>query len=492
MTDISKFTRDQLIAEAWHRGNLSYKMHSAQKKLDEIFKTSPGQLFVGNCSRQLGKTYWAAVKAVSQALKKPKSQIRYGSPFHTDLIEFIIPTFEKVMEDCPDNLKGKYRSSGTKFIFPNGSSIKLVGLDKNPNGLRGNALDLVVLDECGFCSNLDYIYKSILIPATTHRPNCKIIMISTPPSTPAHDFVDYCQKAEQEGAYCKFTIYDNPMINEETIQRLARESGGMHTTTWRREYLCEFVTDSDLAIIGEWDDKFVQEIERDDYYQYYHKYVCMDMGRKDHTTLGFGYYDFKKASLILEDEITMHGTTWTTETLKADLLAKEKDLWGGTKEDPFKPYRRIADNNNPHLILDLTSLHNVYFIETTKESLEAMVNEVRMFVGSGRLIIHPRCKQLIGCLKYGVWDKKRKEFARSKVYGHFDHLAGLIYLIRNLDQHTNPVPLMHGHVPHRTFTKGMETKLTNTEQNLKNIFTRGANGKGSNILGVRAGNRNRR
>jgi hypothetical protein len=87
---------------------------------------------------------------------------------------------------------------GHYYIFPNGSRIKLVGLDKNPNGLRGNTLDLIVIDECGFVTNLDYIYKSVIIPATLHRPNCKIIMISTPPSTPAHPLLITAKKQKQK------------------------------------------------------------------------------------------------------------------------------------------------------------------------------------------------------------------------------------------------------------------------------------------------------
>ena len=98
-------------------------------------------------------------------------------------------------------------------MFPNDSIIKLVGLDKNPNGLRGNTLDLIIIDECGFVGNLDYVYKSVIIPATTHRPEAKIILISTPPSTPAHSFLDYAQKAEQEEAYRMFTIFENPMLD---------------------------------------------------------------------------------------------------------------------------------------------------------------------------------------------------------------------------------------------------------------------------------------
>ncbi len=111
----------------------------------------------------------------------------------------------------------------------------------------------------------------------------------------------------------------------------------------------------------------------------------------------------------------------------------------------------MADNNNPHLITDLASIYNLHFMETNKESLDAMVTEVRTMVKDGRVIVDPKCKMLIGCLKYGIWDKHRREFARDKVYGHFDHFAALVYLIRNLAKHSNPIPASHGFVNHKSW-----------------------------------------
>lgn len=448
--------------EAWHRGNLNWKLHKAQKVIDKTFKETVNQLFVGNCSRQFGKSFWAVCKAVEQALKKPKSQIRYGAAFQSDLVDFIIPAFDKVMEDCPNSIKGKYKSQGSCFVFPNGSKIKLVGLDKNPNGLRGNTLDLIILDECGFVSNLDYIYKSVIIPATTHRPNAKIVLISTPPSTPAHAFLDYVQKAEIEGGYAMFTIYSNPMVDESTIQRLMKESGGENSTTWKREYLCQFVTDTDSAIIPEWDDKFVQEVNKTEFYPYYHKYVGMDLGVKDFTAVIFGYYDFKKATLFIEEELVLNGPTLTTNKLKDAIKETEKSIWADQK-----PYRRISDNNNLMLIQDLSTLHDLSFAPTNKDTLEAMINEVRLMVQSGRIIINSKCRLTAGSLKYGVWDTKRTGFARSTTYGHFDCLAALIYLVRNLDTNSNPIPSTYNT---NVFTHYTPPSEDTNQEKFKKIF----------------------
>ena len=53
--------------------------------------------------------------------------------------------------------------------------------------------------------------------------------------------------------------------------------------------------------------------------------------------------------------------------------------------------------------------------------------------------------ELIQCLEFGVYaDEKRKEFGRSKELGHYDALAALIYLVRNIDQSSNPIPKHFG------------------------------------------------
>lgn len=465
-------TKAQIEKSFWLRGDLSFKLHNGQLRIDEALDKLIGQLIVINCSRQFGKTYWGVSKAIGLAIKKPKARIKIGTAFLTDLHEIIIPKFDEVLEGCPESVRPKYKVQGSKYVFPNGSEIKLVGLDKSPNGLRGQVPDLIILEEAGFISNLDYLYTSVIVPATTHRPDCKIIMISTPPSTPAHPFADtYVPRAELEGSYACFTIYDNPMVDQATIDRLAKESGGYDSTTFKREYLCQFLLDDDLALVKEWNehnDLYIQDLKRDEYYVYYHKLVGMDMGRKDHTALIFGYYDFKKAALVVEDELTMYGPGWTTITLKDAIKAKELELW----TEDMKAFRRVADTNNPGLLTDLSSLHNLFFMPVKKEaSLEQMVNRVREWVKQGRIIINPRCKMLIGCLKYGIWDKNRKEFARSKVYGHFDHFAALQYLLIHTPHTSNPIPATHGHLPHKSWLGNLDkNQSSKNAQTLNRLF----------------------
>lgn len=158
----------------------------------------------------------------------------------------------------------------------------------------------------------------------------------------------------------------------------------------------------------------------------------------DKTACLFARYLFKEAKAYVQRELILEKPNFTTEKLANSIKSICKEL--GYQ----KIYRAAADNNNPILIADLNSLHNLNFFPTTKDDLEAQVNDVRLWVGSGRLIVDPGCKELIGCLKYGVWNDKRTAFEHSKNFGHFDALAALMYLVRNIDRTYNPIPATYG------------------------------------------------
>lgn len=456
-------SRNDARTALWRLGDLSFKYHSGQDVIEAAYQRVVKKLFVCKVSRRFGKTYWAICKALECAIKTKKGRIKIATAYKTDLEEFIIPLFDEILSDCPDDLFPQWLGSKTKYVFKNGAEILLVGLDKRPNGGRGGYCDLYIFEEAAFINKLDYLYSSVVMPMTMNRANARVIMISTPPVTPAHPFEQFCAKASLESAFIKLTIFDNPRATPELIAEYKAEC--LSETDWQREYLCMDVVDQRRQIIPEWKEEYVSSPTRPEYFSFLHKYTAMDLGTKDFTAILYGYYDFKKAKLVIEAESTLNGPTLTTLVIKDDVCNTEMNLWGMEN-----PYKRISDNNNPQLIQDLSILHKVHFTPTSKESLEAMVNEVRLFVGAGRLEVSPECRQLIGCLQYGVWTEKRDKFDRSREYGHFDHLASLVYLIRNLNQTTNPIPHNFGRDPTKTYRDRNGRTLTESSQALKNAF----------------------
>jgi hypothetical protein len=165
-------------------------------------------------------------------------------------------------------------------------------------------------------------------------------------------------------------------------------------------------------------------------------YVSMDIGFVDFTAILIGYWDFANAKLIIEDEIMIKGTKVTTRLISEAIKEREKAIMGWQK-----PYLRVADNNNLILLNELAQApYNLTFMATAKDQKEAAINKVRLMVHSEQIIINPRCKNLLNQLRYATWNKHRSDFDRDPSNGHYDLLASLIYLVRNVHQTKNPYP----------------------------------------------------
>ena len=431
----------------WLRNNLSWKLHAGQHVIDAAYKTVKAKLFVAICARRFGKTYWVAVVCVLVARSTPRGRIKVASAFLKDVEEFIVPAFDLVMEDMPEELRPKWNESKKKYRFSNGAEIQIVGLDRNPNAGRGNYCDLYVFEEAGFIKNLKYLYSSVVVPMTMYRPNARVLMITTPPQSPDHDIVDFCLKAKREDAYVELDIYKNPMVTPDMIEEYKKEC--LTDTDWLREYLCKFVTDRTKAIVPE---MLGADLSRkpinQEHYRFYHKYVGMDLGVRDLNVTLFGFYDFDRAKLVVEAEHKISGPEMTTPVLHEAIEKQEIELWGVEQPDGkrvgVEPYKRVADNNNPLLLLDLGSVHNMFFHATSKDELHAMVNKLRTWIKQGRIEIDEKCKTLLDSLNFGLWNEQRTEFARSATLGHYDALAALMYMVRNIDEATNPIPAKLG------------------------------------------------
>lgn len=465
-------TREELIHEAWVRGELEYKLHPTQRKIYRSIKENKRQKFCLNCSRRLGKTYVLSTISVETCLKKPGAMVRFANPTGKSLRKILLPIFNSILSDCPAELRPVFLTQESVFRFNNGAEIHLAGTDAgNAESLRGQAADLCVIDEAGSMTELEYLMNDILFPQLIGSKG-KMLIASTPPKSIDHPFKSICDKAILDNHYAHFTIYDSH-YDPKTIEEFKVEAGGEHSTTWRREYLAEFVTDSDSAIVPEFNDRFVTDISRDNYFQFYHKYLSLDLGVKRDLTAGlFAHYDFRRAKLVVEDEFHVNGPEMTTEILATIIKAREIELKYG------KMYRRIADNNNPLLLNDLAIVHGISIIQVEKTDLHGMVNRLRLMFNEGRIEIDRKCRYLIQSLKSAIWDNHRREFARSYALGHFDHVAALIYLVMMLDIQTNPIPAMYGVDPltHQLTKATADDKQRNQNfKTLEKLFpTRGA------------------
>lgn len=466
-----------LIRKAWHAGDLRYKLKACQADMLQRITLSDRFKYFIKCSRRLGKSYLLVSLGAMACRRKDHALVRYAAPTKVALRKIIRPLIRTVTADCPPDIAPVWKQTDSMYLFPETKAeFHIAGVNNgHADDLRGTACDLFLVDEAGYVDDLHYLIHDVAMPQLLD-PNGlvvagrRLIVAGSPARTPSHMFKEMCDEAERDGYYSHFNIFagEYPI---EVIRKFLKEDGAsdsdidallkgdykaIKSTTILREYLALDVVDSDYALIPEWNDSFCQEFETDEFFPYYHKYDSLDIGVRDLSVALFAHYDFQRAKLFVHDEVTMNGPQMTTEKLAEAIREKEEDLWGvkwetfhhegktryRAKNPPYFRIRRVSDKDLL-LIQDISQIHGLYFEPTDKGYLEEMVNEVRIWVNQGRIVVHPRCKQLLGCLRYGVWNEQRRDFDRSLAYGHFDAMASLMYLIRNVDTRTNPIPVDH-------------------------------------------------
>jgi hypothetical protein len=441
-----KINKGAAIAELWNRGELSWKCHAVQKDMRKIFNDADDNAtLVWLLARQSGKSVALALIALEQCLRKSNSIVKLLTDTKLHAQNIFDPIFKMLLEDCPDHLKPTYIESKFTYHFSNGSSIQLAGSDnKHYERLRGQKSDLVLVDEAGFCDNLKHIVKSILLPTLMHTGG-KIILASTPPTDPDHDFYEFIEQAELNNTLTKKTIFDNPMLAQEQIDRAIKEMGGENSPQFRREYLCEVIREEENVLFPEFTVELEKEIVKEwPKPPFYDTYVAMDLGYKDLTAVLFAYYDFRADKIIFEDEIILSGKELQLPDLTDRILKKETELWTNPLSNEVKiPNIRVSDIN--YIVtqeIARISNNKITFLPAKKDDNESALNNLRVMLANKKIIINPKCKTLIRHLRNCKWKnvETKTTFARSPDNGHYDAVDAAKYLIRSITYTKNPYP----------------------------------------------------
>lgn len=441
--------QEKLIREArhklWRKGNITYLLDANQKGIYDSLIDNPNRTLVLNCSRRLGKTYLMCVIAVETCLKSPNTIVKFVAPTQKMIKTILRPVMREIIKDAPTELRPQYKTNDQMYKFGhNNSEIQIAGTDSGHiDSLRGGTSHLCLIDEAGGCTDLKYAVKSVLLPTMTTTKG-KIIIASTPPPTPDHDFIEYVRNAEYRKTLIHRTIYDNPRLTQEQLESIIKEyemDGGIDSIEFRREYLAEIIVNTEMAVIPEFtkevEDETIREWPRPPYYDIY---TAMDIGFKDLTFVLFAYYDFVNKKIVVEDELLLNGPKLTTKILAESIKQKEETLWiDPINEKPITPFLRVCDNNLI-VINDLQRLHSLTFIPTEKKDADGALNQLRIMIGNQSVIINPKCVNLIRHVKNGIWNKKKTSFIRSPDNGHYDGIDALKYLVRNILLSKNPYP----------------------------------------------------
>lgn len=494
-------SRDEAIYSAWYNGNLSWILRHDQHQLVDGYRryrawaedppTIEGanydDVYVVDWGRRTGKTTWRLVVRFEDAIRLARelrrpAVLRYASAFQKNVQEIVDDVAGFVLETCPKDLRPEYKTAnkahGAGFYFPEaagGSYIRLVGLDKDPHGLRGRASDGDDLSEAAFIRHLTHAVKSVLLPQYQGRPWARLCLESTAPEEVDTDYDRvFVEDAKLRGAYTFATIDDNPRLTDAEKAKFIREAGGRGDPVCEREYFGVRGRPSEVTILPAFSrEQHVVEFEPPEYALCY---TVADAGYwPDYFALLFCWVDYERAKLCVRGDWIAHnaGTHEVARAIRdgerkwfkgvrrwsspVSLLISQDDpperpdgLEGffeardALKEDRarrdllHRPYARIMDAE-PRLRGDLSKNDGLHFGPADNRDPDAQMHVLNRLCADLKVEIHPDAKATAAHCEAAYRDKSGK-LARSEVHGHFDAMRVLAYLGVMADWHLDPCP----------------------------------------------------
>ena len=423
--------------------------------------------FVFNFHRRLGKSFLSLLLLIEKCLQRPRTFAKFAAPSLVQAQDILQEHWGLIFEDCPEELYPKpYKYE--KFTFRNPrwgsnphafSQLKLFGVNNDRgNKMRGGSTDAAALDECREMNDLEYLWGSVLLPTFKGRHEPFALMISTPPDSMDHPWTSkYIPEAMEKGRYWAVSGPDDPFWSDEEDELFAREMGGRDHPAYRREILCELVSDDSKLIIPEYcrgdvlDDQgkirgnqYLGSRERP---EAYYAFTVADMGgagatkkSKDRCGVLFAYVDFHEQVLVIEDELFMRDLD--TQSIAETWKNKAEELYDkDTEKDEGRHVARIdwwADAA-PQQLVDFSSLYDLSPSAAPNTDRDAARRLLRTAFNLGRIRIHPRCENLVYQLRNGT-RKPNGDWARSDKLGHCDLVSALIYMYKVADFESNPTP----------------------------------------------------
>ncbi len=214
-------------------------LHKAQKQVAD----SEARWKILCAGRRFGKTRLGVQLCIQTALAGGRAW-------------WVAPTFSiarvgwRALENAalsfPKEIEPKISIANMEVIFPNGGFIACKSAD-NPQRLRGEGLDFIVIDEAAFVK--PEVWQEVLRPTLTERKG-GALFISTPLGI-GNWFYDLWETAGEQKNWdrFRFTTLDNPAIDPDEIESAKTEVGSI---VFAQEYMAEFVEAGQGLFKPEW------------------------------------------------------------------------------------------------------------------------------------------------------------------------------------------------------------------------------------------------
>jgi len=201
-------------------------------KNQQVVRDSPARFKTLCCGRRWGKSRLASALATAEALQG--GRVWWLAPIYS-----VGGVGFRDLSGLAAQLQGTSINRSERLISYSGNGSAQVKTADDPAMLRGDSLDLVIVDEAAHTPRLEEIWTDVLRPALADRKG-KAIFISTPNGrnffwqlyqngldTERHDWQSFT-----------YSTYDNPHIDNSEVDAMRAT---MPDVKFRQEILAEFI-----------------------------------------------------------------------------------------------------------------------------------------------------------------------------------------------------------------------------------------------------------
>lgn len=342
-------------------------LHTAQK---EIAKDTH-RFRVVDCGRRFGKTTLAIEEIKGKALSKP-SRISYIAPTYQQARDIAWEMLKHELQPIISNINESRLELKVKTLKGSESLIALRGWEAIET-LRGQAFDLLVIDEVASMRNFWTGWQEVLRPTLTDSKG-DAIFISTPKGY--NHFFTLFEKEKQDKDYksFKYTSYDNPFISKDEIDKAKQE---LDENQFAQEYMADFRKVEGL-VYNLRDELIIYPVEKN--IKTDARIMGVDWGYRNPAAISILY--LKDKVWTLADEWKLAGRT-TAEIIQVIQNKMKEHMVTNVYPDPAEPDR-----------IEECRRAGIPVMEANKD-IKAGVSMIQNLLREKRLLVCKNCEYAI-------------------------------------------------------------------------------------------------
>ena len=421
---------------------MAIDLHYGQSEVySDMFVDLAKRYLVVCCSRGWGKSYMAAVAAVTAVIELmeldievPNKNVYVIAPTYDQVTDIYYPliNYDLGMEHYA--IKSS-RDLG-RFVFPNNVELRLLSYE-SVERMRGKGAYFVVWDEVSSCKKGIHpreAWQSVIQPCITTRWSQqradaygarsagRALIISTPKGYNFfYELYNFREVDKNWGSY-QYDFTQSPYLDPEEIEKLRHQ---IDPIQFASEYLASFKESGNSVFYCFDRDKHVKELpdfyKPDDGGRGEDIHVCIDFNVGLQCSSAFA---IRGKQVHFLDEFKGHPDT---ETLAISLSTKYKGHKIYAYPDPSGRARKSSApvGRTDFSILESYGIKCLAHVKAPAivDSVAAVNRMLMTAAGDISMYVHPRCKGLIQSLERTIWVDKNPDTAAIDKSAGVEHYS---------------------------------------------------------------------